>query len=114
MSIIHRNNLSPIFLAQGFQIEQNPQTTIIYFGWAGKQNPMGLSLKEGYCMCPIFESDHKNVSPTFCSCSAGYVKEMMERGTGWDASEVEVVKSLKKGDKDCQFKITLVNPREHN
>ena len=96
--------------SKGFRVERNPRTIVIYYGWAGKQNPMGLSLKEGYCMCPIFESEHKTVSPTFCSCSAGYVKEILERGTGWAATSAEVVKSLKKGDQDCQFKITLANP----
>jgi hypothetical protein len=96
--------------SNGLKVERGSKRTILYYGWQGKQNPMGLSLKEGYCLCHIVESDVPDLSPTYCSCSAGYVKEAIERGTGLEVIKVEVLESLKMGGKDCRFKVTLKNP----
>lgn len=94
---------------QDFKIERGEKSTIIYYGWQGKQNPWGLSLKEGYCLCPIVESDVPGLSPSFCYCSAGYVREIIERYTGKTVKRVEVLESLKMGGKDCRFKVEMVN-----
>jgi hypothetical protein len=91
----------------GFKVERGPETTMIDYGWAGKQNPQGLSLKEGYCMCPLVENDIPGLSPSYCNCSAGYVAEAMERATGRKVLSVEILESVKRGGKDCRFRVIL-------
>jgi len=93
----------------GFRVERGSESTTITYGWAGKQNPQGLSLKEGYCMCPLVEDEIPGLSPTYCNCSAGYVAEGMERATGRKVKSVEILESVKRGGKDCRFKVVLSN-----
>jgi hypothetical protein len=91
----------------GFKIERGSETTTIYYGWQGKQSPQGLSAKDGYCLCPIVEDEIQGLSHSFCNCSAGYVKEIIERQTGRAVKRVEVLESIKRGGKDCRFKVEL-------
>ena len=93
----------------GFKVEKGGESTTIHFGWAGEQNPQGLSLKEGYCMCPLVENEIPGLSPSYCNCSAGYVAESMERFTGRKVRSVEILESVKRGGKDCRFRVTLSN-----
>jgi hypothetical protein len=92
----------------GFKIEYGEKITTVYYGWLQKQNPMGLSMKEGFCMCPIVEGE-KDISGTFCNCSAGYVQSIFEVYTGKTVRKVEILESLKRGGKDCRFKVEIVN-----
>jgi hypothetical protein len=92
----------------GFKIEYGDKITTIYYGWLQKQNPVGLGMKEGYCMCPVVEGE-KDISGTFCNCSAGYVKSIFEVYTGKTVKNIEILESLKRGGKDCRFKVELVN-----
>lgn len=91
----------------GYAVERGSDAITVHFGWAGKQNPQGLSLKEGYCLCPLVESDVPGLSPTYCNCSAGYVQEAFARSTGMTVTSVEVLESVKRGGKDCRFKVIL-------
>ena len=93
----------------GFKVERGSERATIDYGWAGKQNPQGLSLKEGYCMCPLVENEIPGLSPTYCNCSAGYVAEAMERATGRKVQSVEILESVKRGGKDCRFRVILAN-----
>jgi hypothetical protein len=93
----------------GFKVERKNDSTVIYYGWNGEQSPQGLSLKEGYCLCPIVESDIPGLSNSYCNCSAGYVKEIFERKTGKEVKKVEVLESIKRGGKDCRFRVVLSN-----
>jgi hypothetical protein len=93
----------------GFRVERGSDTTTLDYGWAGKQNPQGLSLKEGYCMCPLVENEMPGLSPTYCNCSAGYVAESIERATGKRVKSVEILESVKRGGKDCRFRIVVLN-----
>jgi hypothetical protein len=93
----------------GFRVERGSETTAVDYGWAGKQNPQGLSLKEGYCMCPLVENEMPGLSPTYCNCSAGYVAESIERATGKIVKSVEILESVKRGGKDCRFRIVVLN-----
>lgn len=63
-------------------------------------------LQDGYCMCPIVESGPPGLSPTFCYCSTGYVKEAFERHIGKPV-KVELLDSLKMEGKDCIFKLAI-------
>jgi len=92
----------------GYKVTRENKKTTVIFNWGrDHQNPWGLIMSDGYCMCPLVEKESTMLSPTFCKCSTGYVKEMFERSTGRTAS-VELLDSLKMGGKDCIFKIELI------
>jgi hypothetical protein len=91
-------------------IERRPDVTVCEWAYQGEQNPQGLSLREGYCLCPIVENDLEIISPSYCNCSAGYVKEFIERQSGCAVRHVEVIESVKRGGKDCRFRLEIVNP----
>jgi hypothetical protein len=93
----------------GVKIERNKETISVFWGYRGEQNPQGLSLREGYCMCPIVESDVPGLSASYCNCSAGYVGEIVERYSGLKVKKVEVLESIKRGGKDCRFRVDLIN-----
>jgi hypothetical protein len=91
--------------SRGYEVRQERDKTIIIFNWGrDHQNPQGLVLGDGYCMCPVVETGPDGLSPTFCYCSTGYVGEIFERAIGIPV-EVDLLDSLKKGGKDCIFKI---------
>jgi len=85
-------------------VKQNAGETVIYFKYTG--NPQGLKTADGYCLCPILEDAPKDISPTFCQCSVGYVREIFERGTGKPA-RVELTDSVLRGGKTCRFTVTF-------
>jgi hypothetical protein len=93
----------------GYLVERGPEETVVHYGWAGKQSPMGLSLREGWCLCPLVENPTPGLSGTYCNCSAGYIQETFERATGRTVRSVEVLESLKRGGKDCRFRVVLSN-----
>ncbi len=75
---------------------------IVYFKYTA--NPRGLKVSEGYCLCPILEDAPKDISPTFCHCSVGYVREIFERRVGKPV-EVQLLDSVLRGGKGCNFKV---------
>jgi len=91
----------------GYEVRREKDTITVFYGWSAKQNPYGLSMQEGYCMCPIVESGSPGMSKSYCNCSAGYVKEAIERGTGKSVLRVEVLESVLRGDRDCRFKVVM-------
>jgi predicted hydrocarbon binding protein len=54
----------------------------------------------------MVESKPAGLSPTFCLCSLGYVKEMHEQ-MFMKPVEVELLSSVLRGDPSCKFKITV-------
>ena len=93
----------------GYEIQEGGDVTVVNYSWGrDHQNPWGLMIKDGYCLCPIVESIPKGLSPTFCSCSAGYVKEMFQRYLGKPV-DVELVETLQMGGDDCRFRIKIHN-----
>jgi hypothetical protein len=46
------------------------------------------------------------ISPTYCHCSVGYVKEMHERMFGKPVA-AELEDSVLRGGRRCRFKITV-------
>ena len=76
----------------------------IYFEYV--QNPAGLKVADGWCLCPLVEKGPEGLSGTFCECSVGYVAEMFSDITGQPV-QVELLESLKRGGKACRFKIEL-------
>jgi len=77
---------------------------VIYFRYI--KNPSGLRVSDGYCLCPMVETGPEGLSGTYCYCSVGYVREMFRTALGTPVS-VELLESLKRGGKQCRFKIAL-------
>ena len=81
-------------------IEQSGDETVVHYQYT--QNPSGLNVADGYCLCPIMEDAPKGVSPTYCQCSVGYVRAIVEQGLGKPA-KVELTESILRGGKGCHF-----------
>lgn len=75
---------------------------VVFFGYV--QNPGGLRVADGYCLCPLVEDGPKDLSPTYCHCSVGYVAYMFERSLGRRV-RVELLESLRSGGKACRFAV---------
>ena len=91
----------------GSEVRQENGHTVIYSAWGrNHQNPTGLILQDGYCMCPVVENGPPGLSPSYCQCSTGYVKEGMERSLGRPV-KVDLLESLKMGGRDCRFRIEV-------
>lgn len=89
------------------ETEVRREGNTVYFQYgSSEQNSHGLRLLDGYCMCPLVESGPSILSPTYCQCSAGYVKELFDRMTG-QSVQVKVLESLRTGGKLCRFRIEL-------
>lgn len=79
---------------------------VIYFQYQSSAET-GQASPEGVCLCPMVESKPAGLSPTYCLCSVGYVKEMHELRFGRKV-EVELQDSVLRGGKRCKFKITVL------
>jgi predicted hydrocarbon binding protein len=66
----------------------------------------GKSSPEAICLCPMVESKPNGLSPTYCLCSLGYVKEMNEQTFGKPV-DAELLDSVLQGAKRCRFKVTV-------
>ena len=77
---------------------------VVYFHYV--QNPRGLKVADGYCLCPFVERGPAGPSAAYCWCSVGYVQNMFGTCVGRSAS-VELLESLKRDGKGCRFRITL-------
>jgi len=79
---------------------------VVTFEYTGSAETGGAA-PEGVCLCPIAEAQTPGkLSPTFCLCSLGYVKEMHERAIGRPV-EVELADSVLRGGKRCRFVMTI-------
>jgi hypothetical protein len=93
--------------SRGFEIRREGNVIAFTFNWGrDHQNPTGLIMSDGYCMCPQVETGPPDLSPSYCYCSTGYVKESFERTLGKPV-KVELIDSLKMGGKDCIFKVEV-------
>lgn len=94
---------------KGYKLEREGNRITLIYSWGrGHQNPTGLIMRDGFCMCPQVESGPPGLSPSYCYCSTGYVKENFERTVGLPV-KVDLLESLKTGGKDCVFKIEFLN-----
>ncbi len=75
---------------------------VVYFNY--KQNPDGLRLSDGYCLCPLVEDGPADLSPTYCHCSVGYVAYLFEKNVGKPV-RVELLESVRRGGKACRFAV---------
>ena len=100
------DSLLSVYQARGETEIRREGNTVYYQYGPSHQNPYGLRLGDGYCMCVVVESGPVDLSPTYCQCSAGYVKESFERVTG-SPCRVEVLETLRSGGSACRFKIDI-------
>jgi hypothetical protein len=80
---------------------------------AGHVGPEGVRcegdvVKVAYptCFCPLVAEVNEALSPTYCHCSVGWLKEMFETASGKPV-RVEVVETVKRGGKMCRFDVRL-------
>ncbi len=59
------------------------------------------------CYCPLVTDLKEPLSPTYCHCSVGWLKEMYETVTGKPVT-VEVLETVKRGGKACRFNVELM------
>jgi len=81
------------------------------FGNNEKARAAGLSFKNGelflgfpFCPCPMLAEVERLETKTWCQCTTGYSKVLFEKAFGCRV-DVELLKSIKAGDKACLMKI---------
>lgn len=63
--------------------------------------------KMHYCHCPLVRTHlEEGISPTFCYCGAGWYRQLWEGILGVPV-QVTIVRSLLKGDDECEFAIHI-------
>ena len=63
-----------------------------------------LYLQFRFCPCPMLADVDKLDTDTWCQCTTGYSKALFEKAFGCEV-DVELMKSIKKGDDICLQKI---------
>ncbi|MGY5876571.1 MAG: GyrI-like domain-containing protein [Candidatus Thorarchaeota archaeon] len=58
------------------------------------------------CFCPLLKDVWDEMPETFCYCSAGWARQVME-GIIEEPVKVDVVRALTKGDEYCEFAVHL-------
>lgn len=58
------------------------------------------------CYCPLVKDYPGSLSPTWCNCSRGWVKQLFESALERPV-QVELEKSIVQGDDCCRFKVRL-------
>jgi len=76
----------------------------IYYAYM--ENYQGKPAPEEFCLCPFVESKPAGLSPTFCQCSVGYVREYFTQVLGQPV-KVTLQESVLRGGKRCRFKVDV-------
>ena len=58
------------------------------------------------CYCPLVKAYSGELSPSFCNCSRGWIKELFESVLERPVS-VDLEKSIKRGDDLCRLRVRL-------
>jgi predicted hydrocarbon binding protein len=58
------------------------------------------------CYCPLVKAYPDKLSPTFCNCSRGWIKELFESVLERPVN-IELEKSIRQGDDVCRFRVRL-------
>ena len=79
-------------------------------GNIGKENARreGNTVFIGYdkCFCPLVSSVSEQLPASYCNCSRGWLKEMLETVTGKPV-QVVLKQSIKGGAPNCRFEATI-------
>jgi hypothetical protein len=76
---------------------------VVYFAY--KQQAEGPQMADGHCFCKLVEDGPADLSPTYCSCSAGHVAYLFEKNVGRPPARVEVLESVRRGGRACRFAV---------
>jgi predicted hydrocarbon binding protein len=58
------------------------------------------------CYCPLVRGYAGKVSPSFCNCSVGWIKELFETALKKPV-KVKKITTIRQGSKQCRFKVTI-------
>lgn len=58
------------------------------------------------CYCPLVKAYPEKLSPIFCNCSRGWIRELFESVLERPV-DVEFEKSIRQGDDVCRFRVRL-------
>ncbi|HYG35750.1 MAG TPA: DUF6144 family protein [Clostridia bacterium] len=86
-------------------VRKDGEQTVLDYWY--EQNPRGLKVSEGFCLCPVVEDGPEKLSPTYCHCSVGYVKEMFRQMVGRPV-QVQLLRSVRRGDRECRFEVRYI------
>jgi predicted hydrocarbon binding protein len=79
-------------------------------GWSGasEMRREGNRVRVAFtrCACPMVAEVKAPLSPTYCHCSVGWIKEMFETVSGGPVT-VEVLETVKRGGTACRFDLRL-------
>lgn len=70
-----------------------------------EDNVIDINLNNKACLCPFTQEGPQGLPPSYCKCSAGYMKASFEPFGG--NPKVQVLETIKGGGKSCRFRITL-------
>ena len=65
-----------------------------------------VKVKYPTCYCPLASEIKEALSPTYCNCSVGWLKQMYETVTEKPV-RVEVLETIKRGGQACRFNVIL-------
>lgn len=89
----------------------NSSSNMEEFGQLEKAKAAGLFCKDGelylqflFCPCPMLSEVDRLDTDTWCQCTTGYSKVLFEKAFECNV-DVELLKSIKKGDEICLMKI---------
>lgn len=71
-----------------------------------KRGGDGIYAEYGECYCPIVQDYLEELSSSWCICSCGWLLELFESVLERPV-EVELEKSVKRGDDICRFRLIL-------
>lgn len=85
-----------IFLEKewSWKIGYNPETGVLL-----------ADENKNYCVCPMINSENKDVSGVICYCSEGFAELMFSKVSGRPV-KAEVISSVRRGDATCIYKVT--------
>jgi hypothetical protein len=70
--------------------------------------------RRAYCFCPIVRNRlERDMPAAFCYCGAGWYRQQWEGAMG-RAVRIDILKSILRGDSECQFAIRLPDDLWHD
>ena len=107
-----RNCIPSSFIEKAKALKKNAKDTDDFLDKLGKKwkhlqrNGNNVYVVYEKCYCPLVKDYPEKLSPTFCNCSKGWIKELFESVLEKPIT-VELEKSIKQGDKICKFNVHL-------
>ena len=107
-----RKCIGQSFVAKAEAIAKKSKSTEEFLDGLGKvwkhlhvSGDGGVFVVYDRCYCPLMKGYEGKVSPSFCNCSVGWIKELFEMALKKPV-KVEKIGTIKQGNKQCKFKIT--------